>query len=234
MTLKEKIKSYSFWVSLTSALVLILKVIGSKFGFNIDATLASDIITSLCSILVITGIIVTPTSKSVKDLEFINNSNKPQETTEIKTTFKDNISILSETLKETAGKILDSTETIENKKIEETTEEKTYSLSTESKTENCQDKQNVVIESQNTIMTKPVENVSVEEIVINPIIEHNTESIEVVAIENFQTGFEPQTNMTNDDDFKKMLASQKDKYIKNLDAYIEILSQELNSLKSKE
>ena len=66
MNLKEKVKSYSFWVSLSSAIILILKVIGTQFGFSIDATLASDLITSLCSILVVLGIIVTPTSKSAK------------------------------------------------------------------------------------------------------------------------------------------------------------------------
>lgn len=69
MNIKEKVKSYSFWVSLSSALILIIKVIGNKFGFTIDATLASDLITSLCSILVVTGIIVTPTPKSTKPVQ---------------------------------------------------------------------------------------------------------------------------------------------------------------------
>ena len=69
MNIKDKVKSYSFWVSLSSALILIIKVIGNKFGFTIDATLASDLITSLCSILVVTGIIVTPTPKSSKQIQ---------------------------------------------------------------------------------------------------------------------------------------------------------------------
>lgn len=237
MTLKEKIKSYSFWVSLTSALVLILKVIGSKFGFNIDATLASDIITSLCSILVITGIIVTPTSKAVRDLEILNATNETQKTTEpenTQTNVKDNISILSKTLKETADKILDSTEEVENKKIEEENKEKVFQPSSESKIENCQDKQIVVIESQSTIIEKPIEEVCVEEVASETAGESITQSTDVVSIKEPQISFETQIQVTDDNEFKKLLATQKDKYIKNLDAYIEILSQELNSFKPKD
>ena len=62
MKLKDKVKSYSFWISLGSAIILILNLIGNKFGFNIDSGFASDLLTSLCSILVLLGIIVTPTS----------------------------------------------------------------------------------------------------------------------------------------------------------------------------
>ena len=63
MKIKDKMKSYGFWISLASAIILILKVIGAKFGFSVDETFISDLTTSLCSILVILGIIVTPSSK---------------------------------------------------------------------------------------------------------------------------------------------------------------------------
>lgn len=62
MKLKDKIKSYSFWVSLASAVILILKVLGSRFGFTVDESMVSDIFTALCSILVLMGIIVVPTN----------------------------------------------------------------------------------------------------------------------------------------------------------------------------
>lgn len=77
MTIKEKIKSYNFWVSLASAIILILKVLGNKFGFDVDETFASDLITCLCSILVILGIIVTPTTSKnsqTKTTESITNN----------------------------------------------------------------------------------------------------------------------------------------------------------------
>ena len=66
MNIKERIKSYSFWISLASAVFLVIKVIGQKFGFTVDETLFNDIITSMCSILVILGIIVPPGSSKNK------------------------------------------------------------------------------------------------------------------------------------------------------------------------
>lgn len=60
MKLKDKIKSYSFWVSLASAVILILKVLGSRFGFSVDESMVSDIFTAICSVLVLLGIIVIP------------------------------------------------------------------------------------------------------------------------------------------------------------------------------
>ena len=83
MNLREKIKSYSFWVSLGSAVILILKVLGSRFGFRVDETMISDLFTALCSILVILGIIVIPQpkdmdkQKSIKDA-FQNSITEPE------------------------------------------------------------------------------------------------------------------------------------------------------------
>ena len=63
MKLKDRIKTYNFWVSLSSAIFLLLKVLGTQFGFKVDESLFSDLITSLCGILVILGIIVPPSAK---------------------------------------------------------------------------------------------------------------------------------------------------------------------------
>lgn len=63
MNIKEKMKSYSFWVSLTSAVVLVVKLVGQKYGLVIDDGFISDLVTSLCGILVILGIIVLPAKK---------------------------------------------------------------------------------------------------------------------------------------------------------------------------
>lgn len=72
MNLKTKIKSYSFWVSLASAVILILKLIGQRFGFDVDEGLISDLFTSLCAILVILGIIVVPSANSIIEQKSIN------------------------------------------------------------------------------------------------------------------------------------------------------------------
>lgn len=80
MKLKDKVKSYSFWISLGSAIILILNLIGNKFGFNIDSGFASDLLTSLCSILVLLGIIVTPTSSASTTIQQTkDDKNKPDE-----------------------------------------------------------------------------------------------------------------------------------------------------------
>lgn len=47
MNIKEKMKSYSFWVSLTSAVVLVVKLVGQKYGLVIDDGFISDLVTSL-------------------------------------------------------------------------------------------------------------------------------------------------------------------------------------------
>lgn len=73
MTLKQRVKSYSFWVSLASAIFLILRVIGENFGFVVDEGLFSEIFTALCSILVLLGIIVPPNAKN-KTSETLNNT----------------------------------------------------------------------------------------------------------------------------------------------------------------
>lgn len=72
MKLKERIKTYNFWVSLSSAIFLTLKLLGHQFGFHVDESLFSDLITSLCSILVILGIIVPPTKSLETNIKVSN------------------------------------------------------------------------------------------------------------------------------------------------------------------
>ena len=77
MKLKDKIKSYSFWVSLASAIILILKILGNRFGFVIDETMVSDLFTALCSILVLLGIIVPPqNTQNTSSIDSKNQSSK--------------------------------------------------------------------------------------------------------------------------------------------------------------
>ncbi len=77
MNLKTKVKSYSFWVSLASAVILILKLVGQKFGFAVDEGLISDLFTSLCAILVLLGIIVVPSASVVETKTEDRAKNKP-------------------------------------------------------------------------------------------------------------------------------------------------------------
>ena len=82
MKLKDKIKSYSFWVSLTSAIILILKILGNRFNFIVDETMVSDLFTALCSILVLLGIIVPP-SQQVLTTQKLNSNSITNHTDEV-------------------------------------------------------------------------------------------------------------------------------------------------------
>lgn len=64
MKLKDRIKTYNFWVSLASAIFLIINSIGQKFNFRLDEGIFSDIFTAICGILVLLGILVPPTCSS--------------------------------------------------------------------------------------------------------------------------------------------------------------------------
>lgn len=222
MTLKEKIKSYSFWVSLASAIVLILKVIGAKFGFNIDATLASDIITSVCSVLVITGIIVTPTSKANSDLELLNSKTSQN-------TIKENLSILSNNLKETADEILNgTTQNTEDEKslLEQITEKTGEPITVADKPTTTE-----AVEEVKEIESKSIE----PETEIKPAATVTEKSIEPVEpIEEPAEGQSITKTISTETELKSVLASQKDIWAKNIDVYYQILLEEVKSLKPNE
>ena len=216
MTLKEKIKSYSFWVSLASAIVLILKVIGTKFGFTIDASLASDLITSICSVLVITGIIVTPTSKANADLEALHS----------KTTIKENIAILSDNLKETADEILSKNTTPEENELITKTETlpTTEEMIEEITAEPIQEKQEEVFIEEETEQSQPQTVESVQE----PIETEQPQENEPIQKPQLQ---QP---IICENDLKMVLASEKEKWLKNIDVYYQVLLEEVKSLKPNE
>lgn len=76
MKLKDRIKTYNFWVSLASAVLLIVNTIGKRFNFSLDENLYNDLFTSFCGILVLLGIIVPPTNTKNKNEGFNENSEK--------------------------------------------------------------------------------------------------------------------------------------------------------------
>lgn len=70
MTLKEKTKTYSFWISLVSSLLLICKTIAEQLGYTISDTITTNIITIVCGVMVLISIFIAPTKrKSLKELK---------------------------------------------------------------------------------------------------------------------------------------------------------------------
>ena len=62
MKFSDRVKTYNFWVSIASAIFLIINLIGKRFNFTIDESVYDDIFTTFCSVLVLLGIIVPPTN----------------------------------------------------------------------------------------------------------------------------------------------------------------------------
>lgn len=71
------LKSYNFWIRLVAVLVLLLRIVGSEFGFDVDSGLIIDLATAIASVLVVLGVIQVPvsTTSSTKDGENKNGGN---------------------------------------------------------------------------------------------------------------------------------------------------------------
>ena len=66
MDLKRKIRTYNFWISLSAAILIVLRLIGQSMGFVVDSALFMDIATAVCGVLVVLGIIIMPASQQTE------------------------------------------------------------------------------------------------------------------------------------------------------------------------
>lgn len=80
MDLKNKIKNYGFWMSLTGAVILVLQTIGKIVGFSIDSVAIESVVSSICGVLIILGIINNPT----KGKWYVDGTTKEENTQEEK------------------------------------------------------------------------------------------------------------------------------------------------------
>lgn len=67
--LKDKMKTYNFWISLVSAVLLVARLIAGKFNIEIDSSLVMDVTTGLCGIFVVLGIISAPQKTVTKFID---------------------------------------------------------------------------------------------------------------------------------------------------------------------
>lgn len=101
MTLKDKVKTYSFWISLVSAILIVVRVIGQHFGWFINESLIMDIVTGVCGVLVLLGILSSPTKKEtiMEDIKTeINNATTNQ--TGLNNQIKEDVKTSQLTIKE--------------------------------------------------------------------------------------------------------------------------------------
>ncbi len=61
-----KIKTTGFWISLTSAIVLVVQALANVFGFKFDSSYVNEIVTSVCGVLVVVGVLI-PSNNNNKE-----------------------------------------------------------------------------------------------------------------------------------------------------------------------
>ncbi len=54
----KKFRSYSFWVSLSGAVIILLNALSRLFGFEIENQVVEDVIMSVAGVFVVLGIVV--------------------------------------------------------------------------------------------------------------------------------------------------------------------------------
>lgn len=121
--LKSKMKTYSFWISLVSAVLIIIRILGEYFGWFINEKLIMDIVTGICGVLVLLGILSSPT----KGEETVENTidqikqeveNSSQEQKELQSQIKEDLSesnlTIAEQIEKLKSKIAELSQTEQN------------------------------------------------------------------------------------------------------------------------
>lgn len=60
----EKMKSYSFWVSFSGALIIFINCLGRIFNFQIENEIVEDVIMSIAGLLVVLGFVTKESNDS--------------------------------------------------------------------------------------------------------------------------------------------------------------------------
>lgn len=67
--MKQKLKSYSFWVGLVASIMLVVKFIAESFGFKINEEAINSVVNSILGVLTVFGVINKPTTKEINNTE---------------------------------------------------------------------------------------------------------------------------------------------------------------------
>ena len=66
--MKEKFRTVSFWLSLGASIVLVLDCLSQIFGFAVRSEVVQMIIATVCSVLVLLGVVTKRDLKDSKEL----------------------------------------------------------------------------------------------------------------------------------------------------------------------
>ena len=79
---KVRLKNKAFWVALIPAIVLLVQVVASVFGVNIDlgdlGNKLIEVVNAVFAVLVILGIVTDPTTSGITDSEQAMTYTKPK------------------------------------------------------------------------------------------------------------------------------------------------------------
>lgn len=75
MKIPKNIRTYSFWVGLSGALVMLAQSVAKLFGAEVESSLVENIVMSICGVLVVLGIVAKPESSENPP----NDDNQPKE-----------------------------------------------------------------------------------------------------------------------------------------------------------
>lgn len=73
----KKFRSYSFWISLSGAIILLINALGRAFGFSIENQLVEDIILAIAGVLVVLGLVTMDVKPNDEEKE--ENDDKKEE-----------------------------------------------------------------------------------------------------------------------------------------------------------
>lgn len=65
--MKDRIKTYSFWVGLSGAVVVLIQAIGRLAGFVPKADIISNIVMAIAGVLVVFGVVSSPTEEEINE-----------------------------------------------------------------------------------------------------------------------------------------------------------------------
>lgn len=67
--MKDKLKTTTFWLGLSGAIVLVLECLSDIIGLELYSKQVENIILSICSILVMVGIVTKRTTKDNEEID---------------------------------------------------------------------------------------------------------------------------------------------------------------------
>lgn len=243
MKLKDKIKSYSFWVSLASALILILKVLGSRFGFTIDESMVSDIFTAICSILVLLGIIVIPQAPNTTETENTNSNEieesiKQSETENLNSSEKESVNF-----NENFNKTTEASDEISEQDTNNLENQIDNNINIGNNISNFQDiEMNLIDNSNNDELRNNLEGIENDKERFVVIENNNSETYneinnddilpEINIGQETEISIETKIENKNITALKEILSNQRSKFSDNLEDYVIELENEINKLKN--